>query len=308
MCVTVCVCQCVWVCGDWEWNTHMAANYRWAASQTWSSWQAHTHTDRQIEREREKKRGSTRSLSYCNHAKFWIRERPIRWGTLAPDKTTPVSFCPCRNYEAARLWLQHAQCAFHTVAFAVDAKEPFAFSSWSTVTYIHIRWHSFGARCRPLTFTIQSCMAKVKVWLWSGWKRGGVWQASIGGAVQRGRSILCANMSLLALSYSTTSNTSVHLGAVQCSFMRLAFFFSLDLTLNARTIRRSASPMPSGGPCPVSCYTAIVNILLDGREVPFTVTLSGYLWGKHQSESRYTMRRLFCVNLPRLEMPNYSGM
>lgn len=101
------------------------------------------------------------------------------------------------------------------------------FSSWSNVTYIHIRRHSFGARCRPLTFTIQSCMAKVKVWLWSGWKRGGVWQASIGRAVQRGRSILCANMSLLALFYSTASNTSVHLGAVQCSFMRLAIFFLL---------------------------------------------------------------------------------
>ncbi len=98
MCVTVCVCQCVWVCGDWEWNTHMAANYRWAASQTWSSWQAHTQTDR--EREREKKRGSTRSLSYCNHAELWIQERPIRWGKLAPDKTTPVSFWPCHNYKA----------------------------------------------------------------------------------------------------------------------------------------------------------------------------------------------------------------
>ncbi len=100
MCVTVCVCQCVWVCGDWEWNTHMAANYRWAASQTWSSWQAHTQTDR--EREREKKRGSTRSLSYCNHAELWIQERPIRWGTLAPDKTTPVSFWPCHNYKAVQ--------------------------------------------------------------------------------------------------------------------------------------------------------------------------------------------------------------
>lgn len=30
----VCACACVWVYGDREWNTHMAANYRWVASQT----------------------------------------------------------------------------------------------------------------------------------------------------------------------------------------------------------------------------------------------------------------------------------
>lgn len=121
-------------------------------------------THRQTEREREEEEGSTRSLNYCNHAEIWIRERPIRWGTLAPDKTTPVSFCPCRIYEAV-LACDSNMPNVHSTQLPSQSMPRKRLRSLpgQPVTYAHIRWHTFGVRCRPLTFTIRSCMAKVKV-------------------------------------------------------------------------------------------------------------------------------------------------
>lgn len=108
-----------------------------------------------------------------------------------------------------------------------------------------------------------------------------VWQASIGGAVQKGEEhSLCKHVAIGYLTAPLPTQASIleQSSAVSCVW---PFSFSSDPTLNAaastRTIRRPASPVPPGGPCPVPRYTAIVNILLDGREVPFTVTLCGYL-------------------------------
>lgn len=67
-------------------------------------------------------------------------------------------------------------------------------------------------------------MAKVKEWVWSGCKEGGLagihwWGSAKGGGA------FSVQTCCYWVSYSTASNTSFHLGAVQCSFMRLAIFF-----------------------------------------------------------------------------------
>lgn len=55
--------------------------------------------------------------------------------------------------------------------------------------------------------------------------------------------------------------------------------------LQAHTMGRPrAAHVPAGWPRPVSRYSAIVNILGDGREVSLTVILRGYLYGKYQLE------------------------
>lgn len=54
--------------------------------------------------------------------------------------------------------------------------------------------------------------------------------------------------------------------------------------LQAHTMGRPGAAHVPAGRRPVPSYSAIVNILGDGGEVPLTVILRGYLYRKHQLE------------------------
>lgn len=66
--------------------------------------------------------------------------------------------------------------------------------------------------------------------------------------------------------------------------------------------RPGAAHVPAGWPRPVPSYSAIVNILGDGREVSLTVILRGYLYGKHQLEGNGITMQKHKLPLPKVQL------
>lgn len=100
----------------------------------------------------------------------------------------------------------------------------------------------------------------------------------------------CSTVSIITITIIFKDKTFASVHSYLLQFARCWWHFCCHAVvvktgLQAHTMGRpGAAHVPAGWPGPVSSYSAIVNILGDGREVSLTVILRGYLYRKYQLE------------------------